>query len=136
MGRGANYAAQYAISGHAQSSLVAKATRQENRSKSFSNNAVGFMGAPRPYLRGTFQCNAAEAVAQIWREEGGTRLFGGARIRTRGENHMTGTTKHSPRTDLVELVAVSQGAPGEGVLSAPLASLSLLSVLSVSLASR
>jgi hypothetical protein len=43
---------------------------------------------------------------------------------------MTGTTRHSPRTDLVELVAVSQGAPGEGVLCAPVASLSLLSVSS------
>jgi hypothetical protein len=43
---------------------------------------------------------------------------------------MTGTTKHSPRTELVELVAVSQGAPGEGLLSSP--SLSLLSLLGFS----
>jgi len=53
-----------------------------------------------------------------------------ARIRTRGENRMTGMTKHSPRTDLVELVALSRGAPGE--LSSPLASLSLLSASSAS----
>jgi hypothetical protein len=44
---------------------------------------------------------------------------------------MTGmTTKHSPKTGLVELIAVSQGAPGEGLLSSPLVSLSLLSLSS------
>ena len=32
-----------------------------------SNNAACFMEAPARYLQGTLQCNAAEAVAQIWR---------------------------------------------------------------------
>src|SRR5262249_10822058 len=67
-------------------------------------------------------CGRVEAGLAFYR-------FGGARIRTRGENRMTGTTKHSPRTDLVELVALSRGARGED-LSAPLASLSLLSLSS------
>jgi hypothetical protein len=62
-----------------------------------------------------------------------TAKWRAARIRTSAENRMTGmTTKHSPKTGLVELVAVSQGVPGEGLLSSPLASLSLLSLSSAS----
>jgi hypothetical protein len=44
-------------------------------------------------------------------------LRAAARITTRGETRLTGTMKHIPRTDWVELVAPSRGAPGEGVLS-------------------
>src|SRR5262245_7114503 len=71
-------------------------------------------------------------TAHVDVEPPGQGAESGARIRTRGENRMTGTTKHSPRTELVELVAVSQSALGEGLLSSPLASLSLLSLSSAS----
>jgi hypothetical protein len=59
-------------------------------------------------------------------------LRAAARITTRGETRLTGTMKHIPRTDWLELIAPSRGAPGEGVLSSPLACLSLLSVCSAS----